>query len=225
LERFAYVASHDLQEPLRTIASFSDLLTLRYGEALDDRGRQYLSRVTAGATRLKRLIDDLLVFSRLNAERAPLRAVPTEQPLREALSRLEAAIGSTGAEVKVGACPAVLGDGRELTQLFQNLIGNAVKFRRPGVTPEVQVDAQRDGAMWHFRVRDNGIGIPAEYQQRVFGMFERLHTREQYDGTGLGLAIVLKIVERHGGTVWLESTPDVGTTVHFTLRSTDRPQA
>lgn len=217
LERFAFVASHDLQEPLRTIASFSELINLRYENVLDDRGRQYLSMVTDGTVRLKRLIDDLLVFSRLNAQRDPLRPVPTEGPLREALSRLSAAIEASGAQLTIGASPAVLGDGRELTQLFQNLIGNAVKFRRPDTVPEIRIEAQDEGQVWHFQVRDNGIGIPPEYQEQVFGMFQRLYTRDHYEGTGLGLAIVRKIVVRHGGEVWLESTPGEGTTVHFTL--------
>ncbi|SMB97686.1 PAS domain S-box-containing protein [Deinococcus hopiensis KR-140] len=219
LERFAFVASHDLQEPLRTIASFSGLIERRYANVLDDRGRQYLSMVIGGTVRLKQLIDDLLVFSRLNADRDPLRPVRTEGPLREALSNISAAVQAAGAQVTVAESPTVLGDERELTQLFQNLIGNAVKFRRPGVTPEIQVGAQEEGAVWHFHVRDNGIGIPLKYHERVFGMFQRLHTRDEYEGTGLGLSIVRKIAERHGGRVWLESTPGVGTTVHFTLPS------
>ncbi len=217
LERFAFVASHDLQEPLRTITSFSELIGLRYADVLDERGRQYLSMITGGTVRLKRLIDDLLVFSRLNAQHDPLQPVSTEGPLRDALGHLGASIEAAGAKVTVGEYPTVLGDERELTQLFQNLIGNAVKFRRSDGVPEVHVDAQPEGTVWHFQVRDNGIGIPPDYQDRVFGMFQRLHTRDQYEGTGLGLAIVRKIVDRHGGEVWLESTPGVGTTVHFTL--------
>ncbi|UQN06483.1 ATP-binding protein [Deinococcus sp. QL22] len=163
------------------------------------------------------MIDDLLVFSRLNAQPEPLRPLSTEGPLNEALHHLSAAIEAAGARVTVGGCPMVLGDARELTQLFQNLIGNAVEFRRPDRVPEIQVDAQEEGAVWHFQVRDNGIGISPEYQEQVFGMFQRLHTRDQYEGTGLGLSIVRKIVQRHGGEVWLDSTAEVGTAVHFTL--------
>jgi light-regulated signal transduction histidine kinase (bacteriophytochrome) len=225
LERFAFVASHDLQEPLRTLTSFSELISLRYADVLDERGRQYLSMIAGGTVRLKRLIDDLLVFSRLNAQHDPLRPVSTEGPFREALGHLGASIEAAGAQVTVGECPTVLGDERELTQLFQNLIGNAVKFRRPDTVPEVRVEAQDDGQVWHFQVRDNGIGIPPDYQDRVFGMFQRLHTRDQYEGTGLGLAIVRKIVDRHGGKVWLESAPGVGTTVHFTLLREEGAQA
>jgi light-regulated signal transduction histidine kinase (bacteriophytochrome) len=217
LERFAYVASHDLQEPLRTIASFSELLNRRYEGVLDDTGRKYLGLVTRGAERLKTLIDDLLVFSRLNSVQEPLRPLDVREPVREALSRLTASIEASGARVEVGELPTLPGDEGELTQLFQNLIGNAVKFRRPDAPPVVRIDAREEGDLWHFRVSDNGIGIEPQYVERVFELFQRLHLRDRYEGTGLGLSIVRKIVERHGGRVWLESEPGVGTTVHFTL--------
>jgi len=218
LERFAYVASHDLQEPLRTIASFAGLLDQRYGANLDDQGRRYLGLVTRGAQRMKVLIDDLLVFSRLNTARAPLRAIEAAVPVQEAVARLHTLIEQSGARLELGALPAVLGDETELTQLFQNLIGNAVKFRREDATPVVRVDADEDGDMWRFRVADNGIGIERKYFDRVFDLFQRLHVRDHYEGTGLGLSIVRKIIERHGGRVWLESELGAGTTVHFTLR-------
>ncbi|PYE49403.1 PAS domain S-box protein [Deinococcus yavapaiensis] len=223
LERFAFVASHDLQEPLRTIASFTEILNRRYANAFDDTGRKYLALVTRGAERLKVLIDDLLVFSRLNVGRDLTRPVPAERPLREAVTRLAAFLDETGGRVEAGELPTVLGDEGELTQLFQNLVGNAVKFRREGVPPLVRVEARREGDFWHFTVSDNGIGIEKKYFERVFGLFERLHLRDRYEGTGLGLAIVRKIVERHGGVVWLESTVGEGTTVHFTLRDAAAP--
>ncbi|SMB97064.1 PAS domain S-box protein [Deinococcus hopiensis] len=217
LERFAFVASHDLQEPLRTISSYSDLLHRRYGDQVDDRGRLFLKFLASGAQRMKVLIDDLLVFSRMNAVREPLRPTDANAALKEALGRLQALIEQAGARVEVSPLPAVLGDEGELAQLFQNLIGNAVKFRRPDEPPVVRVAASDAGDAWHFTVADNGIGIDSEYHERVFGLFQRLHTREEYEGTGLGLSIVRKIAERHGGRAWLNSEPSTGTTVHFTL--------
>nr|WP_256488153.1 GAF domain-containing protein [Deinococcus sp. HSC-46F16] len=218
LERFAYVASHDLQEPLRTIASFTELIVRRHAESLDPQGRRYLDFVVRGAERMKSLIDDLLVFSRLNAVQEPLMPVPSAEPLAEALGRLHGATEAAGAQVVTGELPTVLGAPGELTQLFQNLIGNAVKFRREGVAPVVEVRAVPDGDFWHFTVRDNGIGFEPQYAERVFQMFQRLNLRERYEGTGMGLAIVRKIVERHGGRVWAEGEPGVGSTFHFTLR-------
>ncbi|WP_432804277.1 PAS domain-containing sensor histidine kinase [Deinococcus taeanensis] len=222
LERFAFAASHDLQEPLRTIASYSELLQVRYGAQLDDRGRVYLSHMTGAAQRMKALIDDLLVFSRLNAVRDPLHPVDANRSLHEALAQLQALLDQSDAHIEAAPLPTVLGHESDLTQLFQNLIGNAVKFRRPGVRPVVQVSARAADGMWHFSVTDNGIGIEPQYQERVFGLFQRLHRRETYEGTGLGLSIVRKIAERHGGRAWLESTPGGGTTVHFTLCPAER---
>ncbi|WP_245528336.1 GAF domain-containing sensor histidine kinase [Deinococcus maricopensis] len=223
LEKFAYVASHDLQEPLRTIASFAGLIERKYAGVLDEQGLRYLAFVTRGAQRMKVLIDDLLVFSRLNAVQDPLEPLDVTVPVREALDRLHDAVERTGARVTVEALPAVMGAPSELVQLFQNLIGNALKFRREGVTPEVHVRAEPDGAAWHFRVVDNGIGFGQEYAERVFQIFQRLHVREQYEGTGMGLAICRKIVERHGGRIWAESQPGVGSTFHFTLQGVPAP--
>ncbi|MFC6661948.1 ATP-binding protein [Deinococcus multiflagellatus] len=220
LERFAYVASHDLQEPIRTVGSYAGLLAHRYGDQLDERARLYLQTVEKGAERMKQLVGDLLVFSRLNAERLPLEPVPAEHALREALDRLDAALREAGARLEVGPLPEVLGSVPRLAQLFQNLIGNAVKFRGPQA-PVVQIAAQREGAQWHFTVRDNGIGIELEYQSRVFEMFQRLHSREHYEGTGLGLAICEKIVAQHGGRLWLESAPGQGSVFHFTLQAAE----
>ncbi|MFB9990523.1 ATP-binding protein [Deinococcus oregonensis] len=221
LERFAYIASHDLQEPIRTVGSFAGLLGRKYGALLDERGQQYLQTIERGAERMKALVDDLLVFSRLNAERPPLSSVNTNEPLREALARLDALARSAGAQIRVQALPQVRGDAPRLAQLFQNLLGNAIKFRRAGVIPEIQVGAQREGDWWTFTVADNGIGISERYQERIFEMFSRLHGRDMYEGTGLGLAICQKIVEGHGGRLWVSSTPDTGSAFHFTLPAED----
>jgi PAS domain S-box-containing protein len=217
LEKFAYVASHDLQEPLRTISSFSELIERRYGERLDERGRTYLGLITRGAERMKVLIDDLLVFSRLNAVQEPHSVLPLTAPLQEALERLHAAVEHSGAVVSHGPLPTVAGNLSELTQLFQNLIGNAIKFRREDVVPEVHLTAVREEDVWHITVRDNGIGFEAQYAERVFQIFQRLHVRDQFEGTGMGLAIVRKILEHHGGRVWAESQPGHGSAFHFTL--------
>ncbi|EYB69569.1 multi-sensor signal transduction histidine kinase [Deinococcus phoenicis] len=223
LERFAYIASHDLQEPIRTVGSFAGLLGRRYGDVLDERGQQYLHTVELGALRMKTLVDDLLVFSRLNAALAPLQPVEMGAPLREALARLDSALQEAGARVVVGELPTVQGDAPRLVQLFQNLIANAVKFRREGVAPEVTVGAVREGDWQHFTVSDNGIGIEEAYFGRIFEMFQRLYGRDRYEGSGLGLAICQKIVAQHGGRMWVESAPGVGSTFHFTLPSAPVP--
>ncbi|UBV45315.1 GAF domain-containing protein (plasmid) [Deinococcus taeanensis] len=217
LEKFAYVASHDLQEPLRTISSFSELIQRRYGEGLDERGRTYLTLIARGAERMKVLIDDLLVFSRLNAVREPHSVLPLTEALDEAVNRLHAALEHSGAVVTHDGLPSVAGNLSELTQLFQNLIGNAVKFRREGVPPRIHVRVVREDDMWHLSVQDNGIGFESQYAERVFQIFQRLHLREQFEGTGMGLAIVRKIVEHHCGRVWAESEPGRGSTFHITL--------
>ncbi|GGL93228.1 hypothetical protein GCM10010840_34080 [Deinococcus aerolatus] len=217
LEKFAYVASHDLQEPLRTISSFSELINRRYGEVLDERGQQYLHFVSSGAQRMKGLIDDLLVFSRLNAVPDPHSLLKLEDPVQEALQRLHAALEESGAVVRYGSLPRVSGSPTELTQLFQNLIGNSVKFRRENAAPVIEIAATLEGEMWHVTVQDNGIGFEPHYAERVFQIFQRLHTRDEYDGTGMGLAIVRRILEHHGGRIWVESEPGVGSTFHFML--------
>ncbi len=221
LERFAYVASHDLQEPLRTIASFTELLEHRYAERLDDRGVRYLALVIQGAQRMKMLINDLLVFSRLNAVKEPLRPVELDAPLREALASLHVAVQESGATVTWGDLPRVLGAHSELVQVFQNLIGNAVKFRQADVRPQITVSARREAGGWQVQVQDNGIGFDVQYATQIFQIFQRLHSREQYDGTGMGLAVVQKIVERHEGRVWAQSEPGVGSTFSFTLTDAD----
>ncbi|MFC4638849.1 GAF domain-containing protein [Deinococcus hohokamensis] len=221
LERFAYVASHDLQEPLRTIASFAELINRRYSDSLDDKGRHYLGFVTLGAQRMKVLIDDLLVFSRLNVVREELAPVALEAALQDALDSLRGATEHSGAQFTWDELPEVQGIHSELTQLFQNLIGNAIKFSRPDVPPQIAITAEREEECWHLQVRDNGIGFEAQYAERIFQIFQRLHGRDEYQGTGMGLAIVRKIMEHHGGRVWAESTPGQGSTFHLLLRAVD----
>ncbi|ADV66070.1 GAF domain-containing protein [Deinococcus maricopensis] len=219
LERFAYVSSHDLQEPLRTVASYAELLAHRYSGQLDERAEKYLGFITSGALRMRTLIHDLLRYSRLSTAPADgqRREVDADAAVADALSNLAATIADTGARLDVGPLPRVPVERGRLTQVFQNLIGNTLKFRRDGVTPSVRVRAEREEAAWHFTVQDNGIGIEAAYLDRIFEIFQRLHTRELYEGTGIGLAVCKKIVEQAGGRMWVESTPGEGSTFHFTL--------
>ncbi|PYE53171.1 PAS domain S-box protein [Deinococcus yavapaiensis] len=217
LERFAYIASHDLQEPIRTVTSFSGLLEQRYDASLDERGRLYLKMLRQGASRMKTLVDDLLAFSRLKGDAAPLKPVDLNLPLSEALARLERRLAETEAHVTCDTLPTVLGDGPGLSQVFQNLIGNAVKFVRPGVTPEVHVGVAQESTSWHVTVADNGVGIEEAYLERIFELFQRLHPKHEFEGTGLGLGICRMVVERHGGRIWAESTIGVGSVFHFTL--------
>lgn len=219
LEQFAYVASHDLQEPLRKVASFCQMIERRYGDQLDDRGRQYITFAVDGAKRMQALINDLLSFSRVGRMSRPEESVGLEEVARQALDNLGALCEETGAEVEIGNLPDVPGDRTQLTQLFQNLIGNAIKFRREGVPPRVTIDAGRDGEEWVFRCADNGIGVEPRYADRIFLIFQRLHPRDEYTGTGIGLALCKKIVEFHGGRIWLD-TDDRGGTPGTTFRWT-----
>jgi len=216
LEQFAYVASHDLQEPLRMVSSFVQLLAQRYQGKLDADADEFIGYAVDGATRMQALIRDLLAYSRVGRRGHELAPVDLEAALEQATANLRAAIADADAALTHEPLPTVLGDETQLTQLLQNLIGNAVKFHGTQ-PPQIHVGARRQAESWIISVRDNGIGIDPDYADRIFLIFQRLHTRAQYDGTGIGLAMCRKIVERHGGRIWLESTPGSGSTFSFTL--------
>ncbi|MEU9560688.1 ATP-binding protein [Streptomyces sp. NPDC048161] len=218
LEQFAYVASHDLQEPLRKVASFCRLLEKRAAASLDDRARQYIDYAVDGATRMQVLIDDLLTFSRVGRVHDKWKPVGLDRTLDRALADLALVVEESGAVVvREGPLPEVTGDATALSMVWQNLIGNAVKFRRPDVPCRITVGCVREGKDWHFLVADNGIGIAPESAQKVFVIFQRLHGRDAYEGTGIGLALCRKIVEFHGGRIWLDEEPSEGTRIRFTL--------
>jgi PAS domain S-box-containing protein len=224
LERFAHIASHDLQEPLRMVASYTQLLAQRYHDQLDQDARDFINYAVDGATRMKQLIEDLLAYSRVTARGLPAAVVDTQMAFSLALRNLEAAIGESHAEATCGDLPEVLADGGQIVQLFQNLVANAIKFRTPGVPPRVRIEARQapdHPRQWLFRVADNGIGIDPRFFDRVFVIFQRLHTRHEYPGTGIGLALCQRIVERHGGRIWIESEPGKGTAFLFTLPEVD----
>ncbi len=217
LEQFAYVASHDLQEPLRMVSSYTQLLMRRYGDKLDGDAKEFTAFIVDGATRMKQLIEDLLAYSRVGTRDKNFKPVGAESPLERALANLRAALQDSGATVTRDKLPTVHCDEVQLAQLFQNLIGNALKFRKPDAAPAVHVGAADHGEEWEFTVRDNGIGIEPQYFERIFMVFQRLHNKGEYPGTGIGLAIVKKVVERHGGRIWVQSQPGSGATFHFTM--------
>ncbi|MGH6973496.1 MAG: PAS domain-containing protein, partial [Stellaceae bacterium] len=217
LEQFAYVASHDLQEPLRMVASYCQLLQRRYNEKLDKDANEFIGFAVEGANRMQRLINDLLSYSRIGRKGGDPAPFEFADAVSGALANLKAAISDSGAIVNVGTLPRVVGVRMQLTQLMQNLVGNAIKFHREGVTPTITVSATAEGAMSHIVVEDNGIGIEPQYLERVFLIFQRLHERNKYPGTGIGLAIAKKVIEYHGGRIWIESTPGQGSRFHFTL--------
>jgi len=217
LEQFAYVASHDLQEPLRTVTGFVGLLRERYGGKLDARADEYIGMAVDGAERMSQLIRDLLAYSRVGTAGKEPRPAASEDSLRKALANLRISISEQDAGVTRDPLPVVMADATQLVQVFQNLIGNAIKFRRKDVSPQVHVGARRDGGQWVLSVSDNGIGILPDQYDRIFKVFQRLHGRHEYPGTGIGLAISKKIVERHGGRIWVESKVGEGTTFYFTL--------
>ncbi len=218
LEQFAYVATHDLQEPLRAVASCVQLLQKRYEGQLDERADEFIKHAVDGTKRMQTLINDLLAYSRISTHAKQFANTNCELVLQEALANLAVAIGESGAAVTWDALPKVSGDSTQLTQLFQNLIGNALKFRgeRPSKI-HVGVALHAGDGEWQFSVADNGIGMEPQYYERVFMVFQRLHTRKKYLGTGIGLAICKKVVERHGGRIWVESKPGEGCTFCFTI--------
>jgi signal transduction histidine kinase len=217
LEQFAYVASHDLQEPLRKVASFCQLLQRRYEGQLDERADQYIGFAVDGATRMQVLINDLLLFSRVGRVHDRLGPVDLERAFATVLDSVDLAVAESGAQITHDPLPEVTGDATQLGMLLQNLIGNAVKFRSPDRPPRIHLSVHRDGELWHFAVADNGIGIGPEYADRVFVIFQRLHTKESYPGTGIGLALCKKIVEFHDGTIAVDPDYSPGTRITFTL--------
>ena len=221
LGQFAYIASHDLQEPLRMVASYTQLLSKRYKGRLDSDADEFIAFAVDGASRMQRLIQDLLAYSRVGTKGKELIETSSERSLEQALVNLRGSIEESGAVVTHDALPGVLADETQLVQLFQNLVGNAIKYQGPGV-PRVHVTAVRNGFQrWMFSVHDNGLGIDPQYFDRIFGMFQRLHKREEFAGTGIGLAICRKIAERHGSNITVESQPGQGSTFRFSLAGSE----
>jgi PAS domain S-box-containing protein len=217
LRQFTYVASHDLQQPLRMVASFTELLSRRYKGRLDADADDYIRFAVDGARRMQQLIEDLLAYSRIGSEGRAMRRVSSEEALRQALMNLARAIEESGAIVTHDPLPAILADKRQLIQLFQNLVANAIQYRS-AASPRVHISAVRhEPGEWTFAVRDNGQGIEAQHFERIFGVFQRLHNREELFGTGIGLAICKRIVERHGSRIAVESEPGKGSTFRFAL--------
>ena len=216
LEEFAYIASHDLQEPLRMVSSFLQLLQDKYKGKLDEEADQYIHFAVNGAERMQGLIVDLLTYSSL-FRRSELEPVDLNLVLNEVVSGLAAVIQESDATITNDDLPTVAGIKSQLLQLFQNLVSNAIKFRKPGTNPLVHISAKKWYREWIFSVRDNGIGIEPEYYDRIFQIFQRLHTRTEYPGTGIGLALCKKVVEGHNGRIWVESKPGEGTTFYFAV--------
>jgi light-regulated signal transduction histidine kinase (bacteriophytochrome) len=216
LEQFASIASHDLQEPLRMVASYTQLLAERYEGQLDEKAKKYIAYVVDGAIRLQRLVNDLLAYSRVGTRGNPIETTDAHALLGEAIRNLATTIEESKAIVTNEDLPMVRADAPQLGQVFQNLLANAIKFRGEDF-PRVHVSARDEGREWVFSVRDNGIGIDRQYAERIFVIFQRLHTRQEYPGTGIGLAVCKRIVERHGGKIWFESEPGKGSTFFFTV--------
>ena len=216
LEQFAHVVSHDLQEPLHTLTGFLELLADEHLDSLDDEGKLYVEKARGGAERMRQLVRDLLEYARVTTRAEPFERVDCDIALGQALDRLAPALAEAGTNLQADSLPTVHGDVFQLAQVFENLIGNALKFRGEA-PPEIRITAQPRDDDWLFSVRDNGIGIDARYAVHIFTIFQRLHSRDEYGGTGIGLAISKKIVERHGGRIWVDSEVGKGSTFCFTL--------
>ncbi len=222
LQQFAYVVSHDLQEPIRMITSYLQLLDRRYGEELGADAQELMAYAVDGGTRLSELVRALLAYTRVHTDAEPFGTTDVGVVVDQVQANLALAIEQAEATLEVGQMPTVTADANQLLLLFQNLVGNALKFQRPGVRPEVRLEAERTGDGWRFSVEDNGIGIPPDQQDRVFQVFQRLHRNDEVAGTGIGLAICKRIIDRHGGRIWVDSEPDVGSKFFFTLP--DQPE-
>ncbi len=212
LEHFASIAAHDLQEPLRKIRAFADRLGMKYSEMIPEDGRDYLHRMQDAASRMQNLIDDLLTYSRVRTKKNPYGEVDLSQALVNVIGDLEIQIEQSHAKINLSKLPTLQADGSQMHQLFQNLLSNGMKFRRPDVPPEITVSSEIDGSVCVIKVRDNGIGFEEKYLDRIFNIFQRLHGRSEYPGTGVGLAVCRRIAERHGGTITAESVPGEGST-------------
>ncbi len=217
LERFAYICSHDMQEPVRMMNSYAEILDRKYAAQFDEKGRRYFGFIMSNARHMQQMISDILNFSRVGREEITLEAVDCAQVLREVLAEFESDIAAKQALVTCGDMPTLTSSHTLLRVLFQNLIGNALKFQKPGVRPEISIHAERCAGIYRFTIRDNGIGIEPAFHDKVFAIFQRLHRREEYPGTGIGLSTCKKLIELCGGRIWFESTPGAGTVFCFTL--------
>lgn len=216
IEQFAFIASHDLQEPLRTINSFNELLANEYADKFDDNGRIYVKYISQSALRMRELITGLLDYSRLGSKRV-LRKTDCNALLKDVVSNLHTAISESGAVIEAGTLPVIAAYELELSLLFQNLISNAIKFRKKEVVLHLKITAEQTNNEWKFAFADNGIGIREKHFEKIFVIFQRLHSHESYEGTGIGLSHCKKIVELHGGKIWIESTVGIGSTFYFTM--------
>ncbi len=217
LKKFAYVASHDLQEPLNQVANFVQLLEMRYDAKLDEDGKEFIGFAVEGVSLMQTLIDDVLTYSKVDLQGIEWQLTNVQDSLDQALGNLRGRIAETGAVITVDPLPTIVADGTQLMQLFQNLIGNAIKFRKVEETPHIHIGVQRQEDQWLFSVTDNGIGFDPQFAERIFVIFQRLHTRDEYPGSGMGLAICKKIIECHRGRIWVEAVPDQGATFYFTI--------
>lgn len=218
LEQFAYIASHDLRSPLQTILGFAQILGQKYQECLDEKGKHYLDRIITGAERMNKLISSLLEYSRIGNKKLDFKPVDGNKMLAQVLESLQADIESSHAVIQLEQLPIFVGDEVQLEQLFQNLISNAIKYRHPEVTPQIKITVEpKVNFEYLIGIHDNGIGISSEDFQRIFQVFQRLHNSEQYPGTGIGLAVCKKIIDNHGGRIWVESEANQGTSFYFTL--------
>jgi signal transduction histidine kinase len=216
LQQFAYIASHDLQEPLRMIAGYVGLLERRYRDKLDDNANEFIDFVVDGAKRMQRMINDLLLFSRVDTKAKSFEKTEGRVIIEQVLANLQATIEEKDAEITSDTLPVIYVDSSQIAQVFQNLISNAIKFHGDA-SPKVHISAEEKEGEWYFSIKDNGIGIEEEYMNKIFVMFRRLHGRGEYPGSGIGLTICKRIIERHGGRIWVESNPDNGSTFYFTI--------